>query len=408
MSRDRTIFIGSGGGGAATSLALTGTTVTTYPTMTGSGTASGTITPTFPGEKFVMPSSAATLSLGSAMSDGQDYILEITGDTVASRVLTLPSGTFYDVNAQATATTVTIAQNAKETLRIRRTSSGNYLLFGAPPSTAPTGTGAQVLANSPTLITPTIGAATATSINGSTIPVSNGDGVMMTGQAAFDAFRKLPFFATDLLASQTSGGSFDPFIGAAIVSGTPSAGNAEVDHPGVARLNSSSSANSGYRIYHSDTTLLLGGGEMFECVFNIATLTDTTIRVGFHDCNSSSDATDGCYLEIPSTGVAVFKTANNATRTTSLTVHTLSISTWYRVLIYLDATAANATCTIYNMAGAIQGNSRTNSANIPTGAGRFTGCGIIATDLNTDTVASAIVDVDYLAYGQTILRSLVR
>lgn len=408
--RKKTVILnlGNSSSSAAASLAVTGTQSYTYPTAAGSATAAITLTTTFPGEKFTMPASAATATFSAPMAVGQEYVMEITGDTLASRVLTLPAGTFFCLNSQTTVTTLTIAQNAKESVRIRQTSSGNYLLFFCPPTVAPTGTGAQVLANSPTLVTPTLGAATATTINGTTIPTSGGDSVMMTGESAFSVFRRFPFWATDLLASQSTGSNFDPFNGAGISSGTAAAASAEPSHPGVSRMSSSASANSGFRIYHQDTALLLGGGEMFECIFNIVTLTELTLRVGFHDATTSADANDGCYLEVPSTGVGVFKTASNGSRTTSSTVHTLLTGTWYRVLIYLDATGANATCTLYDMANVVQGTSRTNSANIPTGAGRFCGCGIIVTELNTGTDATALCDVDYLAFGQTTLRPLSR
>ncbi|MCV4933237.1 hypothetical protein OFC23_32725, partial [Escherichia coli] len=76
-------------------------------------------------------------------------------------------------------------------------------------------------------------------------------------------------------------------------------------------------ANSGYQYNSKLDAFLLGAGLNLEAVFwTPASFTNTTVRIGFLDTNSSTDATDGVYLELPGSGAAVCKAASNGTRTT--------------------------------------------------------------------------------------------
>ncbi len=215
--------------------------------------------------------------------------------------------------------------------------------------------------------------------------------------------RKNPYFYTDFIVGSSSN-AIAPFTGTAISSGT--LGNADtglvtVNHPGVSKFSSSTSANSGYVIFGSPAQLLLGGGEEIEVIFNLSLLTDSTFRFGFNDIVSASDAVDGVYLEIPSTGVAVGKTSNNSTRSTTATGYTLSINTWYRLKITLNSDATLATYTIYNDAETVLW-SDTLATNIPTA--RETGVAIIA--FNAGTTANALCHFDFL--GVAINRALIR
>jgi len=125
--------------------------------------------------------------------------------------------------------------------------------------------------------------------------------------------------------------------------------------------------------------------------------------MGFHDSVTSADAVDGAYVEIPSTGNAVLKTANNSIRTTSATIATLVTGTQYRVRILMNSNATSVTAEIYNSAGTLLG-SQSNTTNIPTTAGREFGHGYIAT--NSGTTALALIDMDYMALWWT--RALTR
>ncbi len=208
-----------------------------------------------------------------------------------------------------------------------------------------------------------------------------------------DRERKRSFYSTDFL-DRANVATVAPWISAAIGAGTTSAQAGLSSHPGRVRITSSTTANSGFRYMTDVNAFLISGGESAEFVFNIQTLTNMTMRMGFLDTATVTDAVDGVYLEVPATGAAVCKTSSNSTRTTSSTVATLSTATWYRVKISVNSAANAATCEIFNDSGTSLG-AQTNSANIPTASGRETGNGILAT--NSGTVATAIVDLDYMA-----------
>ena len=147
----------------------------------------------------------------------------------------------------------------------------------------------------------------------------------------------------------------------------------------------------------SPTSILLGGGEQFDCVFKTpAAFTNITTRLGFHDCTTSTDAVDGCYIEIPTTGLAVGKTSSNSVRTTSATIATLAVNTWYHARIKLNATATAVDVTIFDDSGTQLGTVNITT-NIPTASGRECGAGYIVT--NAGVVATISGIIDYMAYG---------
>lgn len=150
----------------------------------------------------------------------------------------------------------------------------------------------------------------------------------------------------------------------------------------------------------TDATLVrIAGGEQFDFIFRTpAALTNTTVRFGLMDATTSSDAVDGCYIEIPATGAAVGKTANNSTRTTSATIATLSASTWYHGRIKVNDAASAVDFTIFDDSGTQLGTQQ-NTANIPTGSGRECGCGVVAT--NSGTTASDLINADYMSISWT-------
>ena len=206
-------------------------------------------------------------------------------------------------------------------------------------------------------------------------------------------YRQHPQFWTDMVG--TSGGHIAPFALTAVSSGTNSAQLSPAkNHPGVVRITSSTTANSGARIMTDVGTFLLGGGEYFEAVVSIVTLTNLTLRIGFIDTTSVTDCTDGVYLEILSTGVATFKTSNNSTQSSAGTTATLSTATWYRVEIEVNA-SNDARCRIFNSdTGAVVLAEQTLTTNIPTATNRATGAGVIGT--NSGTTATALFDLDMI------------
>lgn len=214
------------------------------------------------------------------------------------------------------------------------------------------------------------------------------------GSALLDTWRKRPFLFCDFLATGTS--SLDPFLGIAIASGTISAatvGTFTAQHPGNVRFVSSTTPNSGVYIGSNTIQLLLSGGEVYEAVFRLETLTLSTFRLGFLDTTTSADAVDGVYVEVDSTGVATGKTSNNSTRSTTATTLTLTATTWYRLRIVVNSTSL-ATFTIYDDAGAELW-TNTLTTNIPTASGRETGAGVTAT--NSGTLAVGLLTLDFMA-----------
>lgn len=212
--------------------------------------------------------------------------------------------------------------------------------------------------------------------------------------------RKQPIIETDYLTITANNmGEFNTVAVSVGTLNSPLAGTVTKDHPGVLRIRSSTTANSGVRSQMDSNQILLGGGEVYEAVFNLITLTNTTHRFGFHDSNTSADAVDGAYIELPAgSGNAVLKTASNSVRTTSATIAALSTSTWYTAVIVVDEAAANVTAFIFDSNGNLLG-SQTNSANIPTASGRETGAGWIST--NSTTTATDLAHLDYQSVSFT-------
>ena len=176
-------------------------------------------------------------------------------------------------------------------------------------------------------------------------------------------------------------------------------------HPGIVTVNSSTTANSGGLISSNTLSILLGGGEQFDCIWKTgAAFTATTTRLGFHDAQSVTDAVDGAYFEISATGVIIGKTSNNSVQTSSATITTLSVSTWYHMRVKLNAAATQVDFTIYNMAGVVLG-ATSITTNIPTASGRECQPAFIST--NSGTVATLLCSLDYISFcyqGRTLVR----
>jgi hypothetical protein len=223
------------------------------------------------------------------------------------------------------------------------------------------------------------------------------------GAGAAPDMRRTPVFWTDFMNKNTpQPGGFD---GAAISAGGNGTGATVLDqnHPGQWLLVSSATANSGYRCT-SIADLRIGGGEVFDFVFRtMAAFTGTTLRAGFHDSTTSADAVDGCYFEFSGTGAIVGKTSSNSVRSTTATLATLAVNTWYHIRLTVNANATSVLFEVFNDAGVLQG-SASLTTNIPTVAGRETAAGFVAT--NSGTVATQLITADYMSWKST--RTLAR
>jgi hypothetical protein len=217
----------------------------------------------------------------------------------------------------------------------------------------------------------------------------------------FLAERKAPFYYTDFLgpAGATTVEPAYPFDFVAISSGTIAKIPGEPNHPGILRISSSTTANSGGYVLTDITAFRISGGEVFEIIFQprVSGNANTTIRMGFLDTTSSTDATDGVYFELPANSLDIVgKTANNGVRTTSTTIATLTVNTWYRCRIEINDNATQANFYVYNDNGTLLG-STSITTNIPTALGRETGAGFVAT--NSGTTATLLAYFDFMAVG---------
>lgn len=168
----------------------------------------------------------------------------------------------------------------------------------------------------------------------------------------------------------------DPWLGASLLSGTLNARPGEEDHPGIIRLSSVATEDSGYRFMTALNCIRLNGGESAEFVFRTGiSLADVRIRLGFQDSNNYTAPTDGMYIDINGTTLKGI-TRNNGAETVTGTTYVISTVTWYRVKIALSTDKATATFWLYSEAGN-QLWSNTTGANIPTAVDRELGHGFV-------------------------------
>lgn len=226
----------------------------------------------------------------------------------------------------------------------------------------------------------------------------------------FDTSGSLDWNRSQLVAAcdflTPTAGSMDPFLGAAVSAGTLAAANAGAvtkDRPGVVKLRCGTTANGGYKIQTDPVSLLLGGGEQFDAVWSVVTLTALTMRLGLHDSVTSADAVDGVYFEIAAGGALVAKSSNNSTRTTAGTSFTVVAGTWYRSRVSLNAAGTAVSFKVWDLATqTIVYQPADITTNIPTASGREVGAGIVAT--NSGTTATDLVHLDYMALSRHLAR----
>lgn len=215
--------------------------------------------------------------------------------------------------------------------------------------------------------------------------------------------RQLPIWYTDCLGVVSS--VLSPYVPTAISSGTVAQVAPSALHPGVIRMTSSTTANSGERLQTDVQSLLMTTGDVVEVGFSCSVLTaTTTIRLGFLDGTSSADMADGVYAEIVNATLSM-KSASNSSRTTAGSTATLTAGTWYRAKFEMVG-SAQADCTLYDDTGAVVLATQSITATLPTGAGRYTGVGVIAT--NSGTTATDLVDIDYISYSRAVASPLTR
>jgi len=183
-------------------------------------------------------------------------------------------------------------------------------------------------------------------------------------------------------------------------SGTIIAGTPTVNNVGVHRLNSSTTANSGIGIRSQSLLVRLKGSEVFTYIFNPQTFANTTSRLGIHDSVSSSDASNGVYFQYSNSGVLTLVTVDNNVRTTSATIATLVVSTWYKVKFTVNSNATSILAELFNASGVLIA-SVTQTTNIPNNTRALNICAITT---NSGTTATALIDVDFISTRLTLTR----
>lgn len=194
--------------------------------------------------------------------------------------------------------------------------------------------------------------------------------------------------------------AYYPLAGSAIASGT--AGNlsatSTANHVGIVTFGSSASANSGYSVANiwTPASYLIAGGEAFECIFEVDTTINTTVRLGYSDSATATAPVDGVWINIAGTQLDGYA-KNNSGPTITATHYDITDGVWYRAKLIVNADASKVTFTLVTCADGVQVWTDTVNANIPTGAGRHTVLNMMA--FTTDAaVAKSLISLDYARY----------
>jgi hypothetical protein len=187
-----------------------------------------------------------------------------------------------------------------------------------------------------------------------------------------------------------------PWVEAAISSGTAPTLAGEATHPGIHRYTAAMAPLSGYRCYLAVNGILIRGAERACFKIRPQTLANSIIRAGFTDSAGPVAGFDGVYfLMDPALGVAgqtVGVCIAGGVASLTATSFTLVTNTWYFLCLIVNDAATLATFKIFNAAGVLLWSDTVN-ANIPTAVGQETGHAIIA----TSSATVAIVDLDYIS-----------
>jgi len=310
---------------------------------------------------------------------------------IADDILLALGGDGYGDDAFHNISVGSIAIRALNTFT--NTSAPTYIAFNTSSDGTITNTERMRISSTGSLRLFNYGAGTITGTPAYGLSVDASGNVIETAASSGGVDEDNVIHFTDFITAATTANI--PFTGAAISSGTNAANttNLNGNRPGVVRMTSSTTANGGYRWATDATSIRIKGNETFTVGIAPVNFTTTTVRTGFLDATTVTDAVDGIYFEYATNGNIVLKTSNNSTRTTSSTITTLALNTWYKLKIIVNADATSVTGYVYDAAGALI-SSQTITTNIPTAAGRECGAGIVATE--STTTATAMVDLDFL------------
>lgn len=206
----------------------------------------------------------------------------------------------------------------------------------------------------------------------------------------------------NLRIGSTATGMPEMFAAGAIGSGTntnspPFASGLGYNPYGIL-LRSSTTPDSGFRLITNNSNDRFGQiGKKFRAQLMWPTaFTDRTVRIGFHNANSVTDATNGAYFEAVGDVVSC-KTAENSVRTTDATTFTLSLLTPYTFDLDISADGLTKRLRMYAGTSTTPVLDVTISDSRLTGPTYTTGAGVVAT--MAGTTASDIVVLYSLGLG---------
>lgn len=211
-------------------------------------------------------------------------------------------------------------------------------------------------------------------------------------------------YEQDFLTSSAS--VFDPFLGAAVSSGTIVATTGLLNNPGIVGLRDSTTANGGYQIGTDTNALILQGNMNAYFIFqDTTTKTTTTARFGWLDTKSITAPTDGCWFHLAN---HILKgICGNSTNQVNTTTYTIPSRTrYYKALININPSYTNVTFRLINSTTQllVWNQTITNKVSFP-GPARDTGFFVQAFENSVDAAAT-IINFDYMAFD--IRRKLVR
>lgn len=224
-----------------------------------------------------------------------------------------------------------------------------------------------------------------------------------------DLFSRKYYYREAMFESVTAGFN-EPWVGAAIASGTTALVAAEsAEHPGTAYLRTSTSASSGYSYQISGaTSYLLGDDYSTRTTFKPFSKTGnvTIIRFGFQDVFTTGLPADGVFFNLTQNSTTTFYVSghsrNNNAQTNTTSTYMIYNNTWYAMKIYINNSNL-ATFELYNETDLIW--SDTVTTNIPTGSGRQTSNAFVAYSPG-GTTAQNLAYIDYISIG--VNRELIR
>lgn len=183
----------------------------------------------------------------------------------------------------------------------------------------------------------------------------------------------------------------DIWLGQAISSGTNNGTTASVvdeNHPGIVRLNSTTTTNSGYRYTAGVATtsvMQLKAGAKFNFIGRIIGEADSRINIGFMNNNAVGSPASGALFQI--SGLSLLAACLSGGSSTEVTLASLSAG-WYNFQIVIDS-SSQATFTVFNSDGTVFATT-TITSNVP---GSVLGNGIVAWTAGTANINLIYADL---------------